>query len=106
MRMTTALLLLSTATVLTLPTRAEARVQETELAGEPFRVIGNIFYVGDQFGSYLITTPEGHILHDTGSADMHALIVSNIEKLGFYVRDVRIMISSMRTGTTLRDTRR
>ena len=84
MRLTTAaLLLLSTAAVLTSPTGAEARVQEAELAVEPFRVVGNIFYVGGRFGSYLITTPEGHILHDTGSADMHAPIVSNIEKLGF-----------------------
>ena len=63
-------------------------------AAEPFRVIGNIYYVGGQYGSYLITTPEGHILHDTGSAEMHPLIVSNVEKLGFNVRDIRIMISS------------
>jgi metallo-beta-lactamase class B len=61
---------------------------------EPFRVIGNIYFVGGQYGSYLITTPEGHVLHDTGSADMHDLVVSNVEKLGFAVRDIRIMISS------------
>jgi metallo-beta-lactamase class B len=64
------------------------------VTAEPFRVVGNIYYVGGQFGSYLITTPEGHILHDTGSADMHALIVSNVEKLGFDLRDIRIMVSS------------
>ena len=63
-------------------------------AVEPFRVIGNIYYVGGQYGSYLITTPEGHILHDTGTADMHDLIVRNIETLGFDVQDIRIMISS------------
>lgn len=61
---------------------------------EPFRVIGNIYFVGGQYGSYLITTPEGHILHDTGTADMHDLIVRNIETLGFDVQDIRIMISS------------
>jgi metallo-beta-lactamase class B len=64
------------------------------VTAEPFRVVGNIYYVGGQFGSYLITTPEGHILHDTGSADMHALIVSNVEKLGFDLRDIRIIVSS------------
>ena len=63
-------------------------------AVEPFRVIGNIYYVGAQYGSYLITTPEGYILHDTGSADMHALIVSNVETLGFNVGDIQIIISS------------
>jgi len=63
-------------------------------AVEPFRVIGNIYFVGAQYGSYLITTPEGHILHDTGTADMHDVIVRNIETLGFDVDDIRIMISS------------
>ena len=33
----------------------------------PFRVIGNIHYVGSSnAGSFLITTPDGHILIDTG----------------------------------------
>ena len=49
---------------------------------------------GGEYGSYLITTPEGHLLHDTGSAAMHDLIVSNIKKLGFDVRDIKIMLSS------------
>jgi len=71
-----------------------ARVEAPRQAGEPFRVIGNIYFVGGQYGSYLITTPEGHILHDTGTADMHELIVRNVETLGFDVRDIRIMISS------------
>ncbi len=80
-----------------LPSAAAERLERIQAASdavEPFRVIGNIYYVGGQYGSYLITTPEGHILHDTGSADMHELIVSNIEKLGFDVRDIRIMVSS------------
>jgi len=88
------LVLLGASTAFTSPHPAAARVQDAGEALEPFGVIGNIYYVGGEFGSYLITTPEGHILHDTGSADMHALIVSNIEKLGFEVRDVRIIISS------------
>lgn len=80
------------AVLLTAPAALPA--QATGQSVEPIRVIGNIHYVGGQFGSYLITTPEGHILHDTGSADMHELILANIERLGFDVRDVRIMISS------------
>lgn len=86
-------LLLTAAVMLTVPTEGAARVQAADPV-EPFRVIGNIYYVGGQLGSYLITTPDGHILHDTGTAEMHRLIVSNIEKLGFDPRDVRIMISS------------
>ena len=38
---------------------------------EAFRVIGNIYWVGGEYGSYLITTPQGHILLDTGSTEMH-----------------------------------
>ncbi len=93
MRLICALVLLSAAMVSGATERGE-RVQAASEAVEPFRVIGNIYSVGGQYGSYLITTPEGHILHDTGSADMHELIVSNVEKLGFNVRDIRIMISS------------
>src|SRR5215207_3762147 len=33
---------------------------------EPFRMIGNVYYVGtDGLASYLITSPQGHILVDT-----------------------------------------
>ena len=71
-----------------------ASLQAATTAAEPFRVIGNIYFVGGEYGSYLITTPEGHILHDTGSAPMHDLIVSNIKKLGFDVRDIKILLSS------------
>ena len=94
MRLICAFVLLSAAIVSSSPYSAAERIQEAGETVEPFRVIGNIYFVGGQYGSYLITTPEGHILHDTGSADMHDLIVSNVEKLGFDVQDIRIMISS------------
>ncbi len=94
MRLTSALVLWSAVTAFTSPHLAAARVQGAGETLEPFRAIGNVHYVGGEYGSYLITTPEGHILHDTGTADMHALIVSNIEKLGFNVQDVRVIISS------------
>ena len=33
---------------------------------EPFKMIGNVYYVGtDGLASYLITSPQGHILVDT-----------------------------------------
>lgn len=62
---------------------------------EPFTILGNIHYVGAQnIGSYLFTTPEGHILLDTGMPRMHQGVRANIEKLGFKVSDIKIMISS------------
>jgi len=93
MRLTCAWLLVAVTACGTASSAAAPR-QEAGKAYEPFRVIGNIYFVGGLYGSYLITTPQGHILLDTGSAAMHDLIVSNIEKLGFKVRDIKIMISS------------
>jgi metallo-beta-lactamase class B len=61
---------------------------------EGFRIIGNIYWVGGEYGSYLITTPQGHILHDTGTSEMHGVIVSNVKKLGFAIRDIKMLISS------------
>ena len=94
MRLKCAVVLLSAAIVSGSPYRVAEANQEAGETIEPFRVIDNIYYVGGEYGSYLITTPEGHILHDTGTADMHELIVSNVQKLGFDVQDIQIMISS------------
>jgi len=61
---------------------------------EPFRIVGNIHYVGAlNIASYLIATPEGHILIDTGTTTMHQSIASNIARLGFRTSDVRIILS-------------
>ena len=50
---------------------------------EPFRIVGNIHYVGAvNIASYLITTPQGHILIDTGMNEMHDVIKNNVVKLG------------------------
>ena len=62
---------------------------------EPFRVMGNIYFVGARgLASYLIATPDGHILHDTGTIEMHDVIRSNIQTLGFEVEDVKFMLHS------------
>ncbi len=94
MRLACALVVLTAAMVSMSPYGAAEPIQGAGEAVEPFRVIGNIYFVGGPYGSYLITTPEGHILHDTGTTEMHDLIVSNVEELGFNVQDIEIMISS------------
>ena len=64
-------------------------------AVEPFRIVGNIYYVGARnIASYLITTPQGHILIDTGTNEMGPVIQRNVEKLGFKLQDIKIMLSS------------
>jgi metallo-beta-lactamase class B len=62
---------------------------------EPFRVAGNLYYVGvADVSSYLITTPEGHILLDAGFRETAPIIEANIAKLGFHVEDVRLLLIS------------
>lgn len=62
---------------------------------EPSRLIGNIYWVGhSQVGSFLLTTPEGHILIDTTSTTDWPWVRENIEKLGFKVTDVKILLNS------------
>jgi metallo-beta-lactamase class B len=62
---------------------------------EPFRIVGNIYYVGAvNIASYLITTPQGHILIDSGMTEMHDGIASSVEKLGYRLEDVRILLAS------------
>jgi metallo-beta-lactamase class B len=62
---------------------------------EPFKILGNVYYVGAQnISSYLITTPQGHILVDTGMPRMARPVLANVEKLGFKPNDIKLMISS------------
>jgi metallo-beta-lactamase class B len=82
----------------TSPLTAEQRAQfhgPYSQPEEPFRLIGNVYYVGAKnIASYLVVTPQGNILIDTGTAEMTPVITSNVEQLGFKVRDIKIMLSS------------
>ena len=61
----------------------------------PFRIAGNLYYVGTyDLGCYLITTPEGHILINTGLADSEALIKQHIKALGFKFSDIKILLTT------------
>jgi metallo-beta-lactamase class B len=61
----------------------------------PFRIVGNIYYVGARnIASYLITTSEGHILIDTGTREMERVIRDNVVRLGFSLADVKIVLCS------------
>lgn len=61
----------------------------------PFRIIGNIYYVGaTEVSSFLIVTPAGHILLDSGFAETVPQIKDNIAQLGFKLEDVKILINS------------
>jgi len=62
---------------------------------QPFRIIGNIYYVGaSDVTSFLITSPQGHILLDGGFVETAPMIRDNIRKLGFKPEDVKYLINS------------
>jgi beta-lactamase class B GOB len=62
---------------------------------EPFRIAGNLYYVGTyDLASYLVTTPKGNILINTGLASSAAQIKQNIEKLGFKFSDIKILLTT------------
>ena len=59
------------------------------------RVVGNVYYVGsDALATYLITTPEGHILINSGFEETVSLIQASVESLGFKMTDVKILLES------------
>ena len=61
----------------------------------PFRVIDNVYYVGSAgLTAWLITTPQGHILLDVGLPQNARLVERNIRRLGFHLRDVRILLNT------------
>ena len=60
---------------------------------EPFRVVGPIHYVGTAgLSSFLITTRAGHVLVDGGMEESAAQIAANVARLGYRMRDVRIIL--------------
>ena len=62
---------------------------------EPFRIAGNFYYVGaNDVAAFLITGPEGHVVLDGGYPTTARLIMASIAKLGFDIRDVKVLLNS------------
>jgi metallo-beta-lactamase class B len=62
---------------------------------KPFRVIGNIYYVGAvNVSSFYMKTPEGAILLDGGLPETAPLIEKSISQLGFSIKDVKFLLNS------------
>jgi len=64
-----------------------------------FRIAGNIYYVGTaDLASYLIATPQGHILLNTDFKEDVPLIKKSVEQLGFAYKDIKIILISHAHG--------
>jgi metallo-beta-lactamase class B len=62
---------------------------------DPFRIAGNVYYVGASgVSAFLITTPEGHVLIDTGFEETVGVIRTNMTRLGFKFEDVKLLLAS------------
>src|SRR6187455_1862881 len=62
---------------------------------EPFRIAGNFYYVGATDASaFLITGPEGHVVLDAGYPTTARLIMASIAKLGFDIKDIKVLLNS------------
>ena len=62
---------------------------------EPFRIAGNFYYVGaNDVAAFLITGPEGHVILDAGYPTTARMIMASVAKLGFDVKDVKVLLNS------------
>src|ERR1700747_337930 len=68
------------------------------MADEAFpahRIVDNLYYVGSKdLASYLITTPQGHILINSGFDRTVPQIKKSVESLGFKLSDVKYVLAS------------
>ena len=70
-------------------------VQQTKRYIPPFRVYGDIYYVGDSWVcAHLIDTGDGLLLLDGGNCGATAMLIDSVWRLGFDPADIRWLILS------------
>ena len=75
--------------------QADAKSRESNKPVPPFRIAGNLYYVGAiDITSYLITTPQGHFVLDGGFVETAPQIERNIVQLGFKLSEVKYLLNS------------
>jgi metallo-beta-lactamase class B len=66
-----------------------------QLPAEPFRIAGNFYYVGaSDVAAFLLTGPQGHVVIDGGFPGTAPMIMASIAKLGFDIKDVKVLLNS------------
>ena len=92
-------LLLGLLCVLLCPAAGCAQADDTSRSWnqpvKPFRIAGNLYYVGaSDLASFLIVTPQGHILLDSGLVETVPQIQHNVTQLGFRLEDVKVLLNT------------
>ena len=68
------------------------REEPTSLYVDPFRIYGNLYFVGDRdVSSHLVDTGDGLILFDTGYPNMGGQLLHSIWKLGYDPADIKMI---------------
>lgn len=74
---------------------ADICIHPWEYRVDPFRIAGNLYYVGNRdVSSHLIDTGEGLILLDTGFPQTVYLLLESVRRLGFNPDDIRYILHS------------
>ncbi len=80
-------------------TEVRKQIMDSTGPNEPFKIIGNLYFVGNGNGEvFLLTSPQGHILMGAGSASSTEAVQKNIEKMGFKVTDIKAILVNHNHG--------
>ena len=75
--------------------QTQADRTQDKVAFPAHKIVGNLYYVGTAtLNSYLITTPQGHILINSNFEDTVPLLTASVEKVGFKMSDIKIILGS------------
>jgi metallo-beta-lactamase class B len=66
----------------------------------PGKIVGNVYYVGTRtLSSYLIVTPAGNIMIDSGyEHSVRPVVQKSVEQLGFKFSDIKILLNNHEHG--------
>jgi metallo-beta-lactamase class B len=86
-------------TIQELFTRNVGSTEQQDKQFAPHKNIGNVYYVGtESLASFLVTTPQGHILINSMYERNVPTIKDSVQKLGFKFEDIKILLGSHSHG--------
>lgn len=86
-------------TIQDLFTRNVGNTEQQNKQFPPHKIIGNVYYVGtESLSSFLVTTPQGHILINSIFERNIPTIQDSVQKLGFKFEDIKILLGSHAHG--------
>jgi metallo-beta-lactamase class B len=86
-------------TIQELFTRNVGSTEQQNKQFPPHKIIANVYYVGtESLSSFLVTTPQGHILINSIYERNVPTIQDSVKKLGFKFEDIKILLGSHAHG--------